>query len=114
MSGLEINRRSLLKGIAAGVAALLPWGLRAQPAPDRRFLIVITATGGASIIDAMLAIRASESNQADVLNTFADAQVQTIDGTPFRAIDLNIPAIGPLPYTGMTNQSDFVRDTRKT
>ena len=77
MSGLEINRRSLLKGIAAGAAAsILPWGLRAQPAHDRRFLIVITATGGASIIDAMLAIRASESNQADVLNTFADAQVQ--------------------------------------
>ncbi|MEZ4437000.1 MAG: hypothetical protein R3F65_31785 [bacterium] len=115
-----ITRRDALRGLAAGAAGLaaqsaLPGLARAQneppapPAPDPRFLIVLTATGGASIIDAMLAIRASESRNAATINTFPDAMVQSIDGSPFRAIDQNLRDLGPLPYRGDANQSDFVR-----
>jgi len=109
------TRREILRGIAAGAAgaaaASLPIRARAQggPGADPKFLIVLTATGGASIIDAMLAIRASESNNADRINTFPDGMVQTIDGTPFRAIDQDLDDLGPLPYEGPANQSDFVR-----
>lgn len=113
------NRRETLRGLVAGAAGLvtltgLPGLPRAQqepppPLPDPRFLIVLTATGGASIIDAMLAIRASESRNAATINTFPDAMVQSIDGSPFRAIDQQLDDLGPLPYRGDANQSDFVR-----
>ena len=101
------HRRQVLKGLAAaGAAALLPWKARAQVAGER-FLIVITGTGGASIIDAMLAVRASESSDAAAVNTYPDAMVQTVAG--FRAIDQRLNDLGPLPYQGDVNQSAFVR-----
>ncbi len=113
------TRRDALRSMAtgaAGLAAGLTMGRpvrRAQaqggPAADPRFLIVLTATGGASIIDAMLAIRASESRNAATINTFPDDMVQGIEGSPFRAIDMNLRDLGPLPYQGASNQSDFVR-----
>lgn len=103
------NRRQVLGGLAAGAAlAGLPRQARAQQA-DPRFLIVLTATGGASIIDAMLAVRSSESANAARLNTFPDGMVQQIEGSPFRAIDMELDDIGPLPYRGEAVQSDFVR-----
>lgn len=109
------TRRDALRGLACGAAGLAAgFGAsraRAQggPGADPRFLIVLTATGGASIIDAMLAIRASESANAATINTFPDQMVQGIDGSPFRAIDMNLRDLGPLPYNGASNQSDFVR-----
>lgn len=115
---LRPTRRDALRGLAAGIAGAavttlpgLPRPARAQggPGADPRFLIVVTATGGASIIDAMLAIRESESANAAVLNTFPDGMVQTIEGSPFRAIDMELRDLGPLPYEGASNQSDFVR-----
>lgn len=107
------TRRDVLRGLAAGAAvAALPARGRAQVSGDLdapRFLIVLTATGGASIIDAMLAIRASESANAAVINTFPDAMVQGIEGSPFRAVDQDLRDLGPLPYRGQAVQSDFVR-----
>ena len=41
-----------------------------------RFLVVISAAGGASIIDSFLAVRQSESNNAANVNCFPDASVQ--------------------------------------
>ncbi len=106
----QLTRRDVLKGIAAGTClSAVPWSVRAQEEDPTRFLIVLTATGGASIIDAMLAIRESESMNSSVINVFPDQLVQTVDGTPFRAVDLNLPSIGPLPYTGASDQSNFVR-----
>jgi len=105
-----MNRRELLKGVAAGsLATMVPWSARAQVPNDPRFLIVLTGSGGASIIDSMLAIKASESANASIINTFPDGLVQDIDNTPFRAIDRRVNGIGPLPYSGDTNQSNFVR-----
>jgi hypothetical protein len=101
------HRRQVLQGLAAaGAAALLPWRARAQ-VQGERFLIVITGTGGASIIDAMLAVRASESRDAAAVNAYPDGMVQSIGA--FRAIDQRLNALGPLPYQGPVNQSDFVR-----
>jgi hypothetical protein len=96
--------------MAAGAClGAMPWSAGAQGQDPTKFLIVLTATGGASIIDAMLAIRESESNNAPLINAYPDALVQDIPGSPFRALDLNLNAIGPLPYTGRSNQSNFVR-----
>lgn len=105
-----ITRRAALGGLAAAAAAAaLPWRARAQQPASRKFLIVMTCTGGASIIDSMLAVRESECPTPDVLNVYPDAMVQTVEGTPFRAVDQQLEDIGPLPYSGPANQSDFVR-----
>jgi hypothetical protein len=69
----------------------------------------MTCTGGASIIDSMLAVRESECDTPDVLNVYPDAMVQTVEGSPFRVIDQQLEDIGPLPYSGPANQSSFVR-----
>jgi hypothetical protein len=110
-----MKRRDLLKGMALGAAAtLLPrGGARAQHNPvnpaDRKFLIVVTGTGGASMVDFTTAVRASESNDPANLNVYPDGMVQSIEGSPFRAIDQELRDLGPLPYRGSVNQSDFVR-----
>lgn len=120
----KISRRAALHRLGVGGAGLAALGLsprlaralepdaglaEAPPAPEPRYLIVLTATGGASIIDAMLAIRGSESANAAAINTYPDGMVQSFDGIPFRAIDQRLDGLGPLPYNGDANQSDFVR-----
>lgn len=107
---ISLTRRAALGGLAAAaLAGALPRRAAAQQPADRRFLIVLTCTGGASLIDAMLAVRESECRTPDVLNVYPDAMVQDVAGTPFRAIDQQLEDIGPLPYSGPANQSDFVR-----
>jgi hypothetical protein len=51
-----------------------------------KFLIVLSAAGGASIVDSFLAVRASESANAANLNVFPDGEVQAVSGSPFRAV----------------------------
>ena len=110
-SGLD--RRTLLKGmgLAAGAAGL---GLdmrfaHAQDTDGPRFLIVFAASGGASILDGPLAIRASESRNASTLNTFADPLVQSFDGLPFRAVDQRRESLGQIPQAFTSTHSDFIR-----
>jgi hypothetical protein len=62
---------------------------------DPRLLIVLTTTGGASMLDAMLAIRASESANAATLNCFPDSAVRTVGS--FRAVDIDVPYLGAIP-----------------
>ena len=71
-----------------------------------RFLIVLTTTGGASMLDAMLAIRASESANAATLNCFPDAAVHTVG--PFRAVDIDLPTLGAIPMPVKGRQSAVV------
>lgn len=104
-----LTRRQLLKGFAAGAAlAGVPLRARAQQA-DPRFLIVMTGTGGASIVDAMLAVPESRSANAATVNVYPDQMVQRIGDLPFSAIDQELRDIGPLPYRGDANQSNFIR-----
>lgn len=110
----KLSRRAVLGRLvgttaAVAAAAALPWKARAQQPADRKFLIVVTCTGGASVIDAMLAVRESECATPATLNVYPDGMVQNVEGSPFRAIDQQLDDIGPLPYSGAANQSAFVR-----
>ena len=71
------------------------------------FLIVLSTTGGASILDAMLAIRESESANAATLNCFPDSTVRTVG--PFRAVDIDLPSLGPIPMPVKGRQSALVK-----
>src|SRR5688572_28183730 len=109
---MKLDRRQLLKGMslvaAGGAASLLPKGLVAQT-KQPRFLIVLTGSGGASLIDSVLAIRESESANNATINAYPDSMVQNIADSPFRAIDSSGTSVGaiPVPYTAV--QSEFVR-----
>jgi hypothetical protein len=73
---------------------------------DPRLLIVLTTTGGASMLDAMLAIRASESANAATLNCFPDSAVRTVGS--FRAVDIDVPYLGAIPIPVKGRQSAVV------
>lgn len=116
MNHRTLDRRRFLKGLSLSAAGALTasslGGKRAlaQSQPqDPRFLIVLGGTGGASLIDSFLAIRESESQNAATINAYPDAAVQSIDGTPFRAIDRTGPAVGAIPAPFQSNQSAFVQ-----
>jgi hypothetical protein len=115
------NRRDILKGmslVGAGLATGMLGRLRgrahAAPRPaaagaGKRFLIVLCASGGASIIDSVLAIRASESASAATINCFPDSLVQSVEGSPFRAVDLESQSLASINMPFSANQSSFVR-----
>jgi hypothetical protein len=73
---------------------------------DPRLLIVLTTTGGASMLDAMLAIRASESANAATLNCFPDSAVRTVGA--FRAVDIDLNNLGAIPIPVKGRQSAMV------
>ena len=111
-SSSMLARRAWLKAVLAGTASLgVASLLRPAMAQARtpKFLIVLGANGGASIIDSFLAIRHSECDDADNINCFPDEQVTSFAGSPLRAVDLALPTTGPLPFPLGARQSDFVR-----
>ncbi|MBK7863569.1 MAG: DUF1501 domain-containing protein [Archangiaceae bacterium] len=72
-----------------------------------RFLIVIGASGGASIVDSFLAVRQSECANAATLNTFPNADVVDVAGSPFRAAKVtNADLVAGIKTT--SDQSPFV------
>lgn len=107
-----LNRRDMLRGLAAlggfgAGATLFNHRALAQESKDPRFLIVLCASGGGSIIDGPLAIRASESAAADTVNTFPDELVTGWDDSPFRAVDLSGGELGPIPASYSVRPSEF-------
>lgn len=84
------RRRFLQLGAAASAALALPLSSRrrahAQAAADRRFLFVIAATGGASIIDSFLPVAASESADPENLVVYPDALVAQPAGSNLRCV----------------------------
>lgn len=112
-----LSRRDLLRHLAtaAGVSAtatLFNRDALAQNAADPRFLIVIAASGGLSILDGPLAIRAGECATPDTLNTFPDQLVTSWDDAPFRAVDMAGGSIGPIPAAYRVQHSDFLSRRR--
>jgi hypothetical protein len=126
----RLSRREVLKALSlagAGSTSLAPFlsgcrqalqtpedierGFRRDALDGKpKFLIVIAAAGGASLIDSFLAVRASEGGtNAPRLNTFPDAQVQNVMGSPFRAVKVNAPRIGAIPVAVNTDQLGFVQ-----
>lgn len=91
MTQATLNRRRFLQlGAAASAALALPLSSRrrahAQAAADRRFLFVIAATGGASIIDSFLPVAASESADPENLVVYPDALVAQPAGSNLRCV----------------------------
>jgi hypothetical protein len=107
------TRRDFLRGLAAlsgagaGSSMLFQGHALAQQTADPRYLIVLCASGGGSIIDGPLAIRASECATPDDLNCFPDALVRGWDDSPFRAVDLSMDEIGPIPASFSVEPSRF-------
>jgi hypothetical protein len=113
---LGLSRRQLMKavGLAAaagstGIATTFS-PTPAQAAGEKpRFLIVVAASGGASIIDSFMAIRESEAGAAAPnINCFVDSEVKDIADSPFRAVDLRRSRVGAIPIPFQSNQSNFV------
>jgi hypothetical protein len=115
---MTTSRRSLLRqlaaftGVGAGASLLRPKAL-AKEADKTRFLIVLSASGGGSIIDGPLCIRASESATPDTLNTFPDEVVTTWSDSPFRAADFSDNALGPIPAGFTVRPSEILGVRRK-
>lgn len=108
-----LTRRGLLQGAGAAGALALTAGLsaprsaRGQDRPSPKLLIVLCASGGASIIDSALAIRASEAGDADTLNCFPDAWVESFGD--LRAVNAEASSLGPIPMPVSSDQAAFVR-----
>ncbi|NBD08156.1 DUF1501 domain-containing protein [Corallococcus silvisoli] len=126
----RLSRRELLRALslcAAGSTTLGPLlsgcreSLQAPEALEKlghkrdaldgkpKFLIVIGAAGGASIVDSFLAVRQSESANASAVNTFPDAQVQAVAGSPFRAVKYSNTRLGSINIPVNTDQLAFVK-----
>ena len=86
-------------------------GMRRDPLSGKpKFLIVVAAAGGASIVDSFLAVRESEAKaNAARLNTFPDSAVQSVAGSPFRAVRFMGSKLGSIPISVSTDQLAFVQ-----
>lgn len=113
------SRRDLLKGLAAAAggsaagSALWSGEALAQSAKSPKFLIVLCAGGGGSIIDGPLVIRESECATPESINTFPDSVVQGWDGSPFRAADFSGADLGPIPASFSVKPSEILGRRRK-
>ena len=112
------SRRQFVQGLAAltgataGSSALLQPSALAQASADPKFLIVLCAGGGGSIIDGPLAIRASECATPDLINTFPDELVKGWSDSPFRAVDQSGSDLGPIPASFSVNPSEIMERRR--
>ena len=127
----DISRRDVLRhmavcaagGMTAGMHPFLTGCNRAASEAEttharqsmgeskRRYLVVVGASGGASIIDSFMAIRESEAGSAaPTLNCFPDNEVVDVSGTPFRAVNTSTDTLGPIPIFGTLEieQESFV------
>jgi hypothetical protein len=95
-----MNRRSFLRHLATGAAAvstasalstlaLHPSRAKAAPPPGRKFLFVISASGGGSILDSLLPVAASEVStpaRAATLLAFPDDAIAQPTGSAIRCV----------------------------
>ena len=107
------SRRNLLKCMAAApfMGGSLPNPIQAAEAAidpsQRRFLFVIGANGGASIVDSFLPILNTESNSG--ANTFTEQQIQQPNGSNFRCpIPLDNDIQGAIPLGDGYNMATFL------
>lgn len=109
---MKPSRRDVLRGLAAltgATAGATLWNAKAlaDQAGDPKFVIVLCASGGGSIIDGPLVIPASASKNPNEVNTFPDAVVSGWDGSPFRAADVSGDSIGAIPAAWSARPSTF-------
>lgn len=105
-----MQRRQFMMS-AAGAAGLTALGLgrggrvaRAEPSATDKFLFVVAATGGASIIDSFLPIAASEAGEhASTLVTYPDSLIVQPPGSNLRCVgslDLQTPFVSSASMEG--------------
>ncbi|MGE0784729.1 MAG: twin-arginine translocation signal domain-containing protein [Sandaracinaceae bacterium] len=114
------SRRNFLRwGSAAAAAAALPSVLSlrgprasAQPAADQKFLFVVTASGGGSIIDSFLPVAASEAGAAgERIIAYPDAAIAQPSGSNLRVVrNLNLGGLFANAYDPATLLSKYYRD----
>lgn len=89
------TRRSILQQLAAATvlgAGMLPARrARAQVPADRKYLFVIAAAGGGSIIDSFLPILQSDSQSGATLMTYPAALLQQPAGSNIRCVHSPVP-----------------------
>ena len=119
LSRLGLSRRKLLSLGAASAGALalgstLPGALRrarAESAADARFLFILTATGGASIIDSLLPVAHSEISspeRAATLTAYPDEAVAQPPGSGFRCVRNLSDRFSLFPFGSDFDPVDFV------
>ncbi len=108
------SRRRFVRASAAALGAVAAGGNSAYAEEERReraknprFLIVLSATGGANLVDSFMSVRESECSRARTMNAYPDSLVQSIG--EFRAVDFKSKKIGAIPAAFTANQSNFVR-----
>lgn len=103
---MKPTRRELLAGALA--AAALPRAAVAQAAP-RKYLFVIGAMGGASIIDSFLPVSTSAHANGSKLTTFADSLIEQPNGSNLRCVaNLGTELAGPPAYVADFTQRTFL------
>jgi hypothetical protein len=84
---IRLNRRRALQtGAAASVASMLGLRARAQQQSDPRFLFVVAASGGGSILDSLLPVLDSESANGSTLTTYPGLFVAQPSGSNLRCV----------------------------
>lgn len=112
-----LSRRGFLRsGALAAAAASLPlaFSMRrravAQARPEQKFLFVVTASGGASIIDSFLPIAASEAPDREAserLVIYPDAAIERPAGAALKVVR-RLPTEGP--FQSSFEQAQLVRN----
>lgn len=115
------SRRRILSGLAtcAATGAMgAPWLARIreasaeQDARSPRFLIVVGALGGASIVDSFLPVSSDQTDGWRTLNTFAPHEVVNIEGSPFRAVDISRDRVANFQASFRSEQAAFANKHR--
>jgi hypothetical protein len=108
---VRFTRRDALRaGLMSAAAATLPTistTARAQAADDRRFLFVICAAGGGSMIDAFLPVVDSESANGQTIVAYPSAFVVQPAGSAFRTVQA--PPLTPYPFNNGFKQTFLQR-----
>ena len=110
----HIKRRQLLKNMGCALATgsiafqTHKQSIAQTETKKPKFLIVLAAYGGASIIDSALAIRSNETDNWRKMNTFAPENVVDISDSPFRAVDIEKQMIGFIPGGFKSQQIQFM------
>lgn len=111
----RIKRREFLRGMGAlGAASLFGPGVRRATAQiDReapsRYLFVVGALGGASILDSFLPLLDTASPEAPGLISFEERNIETVNGVDLRCIaPLTSEVAGPPPHSAPYAQRTFL------
>ncbi|ACY14162.1 hypothetical protein [Haliangium ochraceum] len=119
MSSHLLSRRAMLRlgaGLGAGTALALAQGRFArrsfaQSQPARRYLFVVTATGGASIVDSFLPVAVSQVSspeRAAALVAYPDDAIAQPSGSNIRCVRNLSGGIGADPLRWDYDVADFV------